>query len=64
MYNLLIALAIASVFFVLGMTVTGTLVAGFVPGILGLMIAYFILARRFVFNFFQIMRWFFILSGR
>jgi hypothetical protein len=46
MYNLLIALAIASAFFALGMIVAGTLVAGFVPGILALMVAYFILARR------------------
>jgi hypothetical protein len=46
MYNLLIALAIASAFFALGMIVAGTLVAGFVPGILALIVAYFILARR------------------
>lgn len=46
MYNLLISLGIATVLFVLGWVVAGTWVAGFVPAILGLGIAYFLLARR------------------
>ncbi len=46
MYNLLITLGIASAFFALGMVVAGTLVAGFVPGLIALVIAYFLLARR------------------
>ena len=46
MYNLLITLGIASAFFALGMVVAGTLVAGFVPGLIALVISYFLLARR------------------
>ena len=46
MYNLLIALGIAGDFFALGMVVAGTLAAGFVPGLIALLIAYFMLARR------------------
>ena len=46
MYNLLIALGISAVAFALGMTIAGTMVAGFVPGGIALLIAYFFLARR------------------
>jgi len=46
MYNLLISLGIAAAFFALGMFVAGTFTAGFVPGVIALIIAYFMLARR------------------
>ena len=46
MYNLIIALIIASAAFALGMSVAGSLIAGFVPGAIALLIAYFLLARR------------------
>lgn len=46
MYNLLIALAIAAVGYVLGLLIAGHWVAGFAPAILALFIAYFLLARR------------------
>ena len=46
MYNLIIALVIACTAFALGMSITGILVAGFVPGAIALLIAYFLLARR------------------
>lgn len=46
MYNLLIALGIATVLFVLGWAVGGSWVAGFIPALLGLGVAYFLLARR------------------
>jgi uncharacterized protein HemY len=46
MYNLIIALSIAAASFALGMTIAGTLVAGFVPASIGMLIAYFLLARR------------------
>ena len=46
MYNLIIALSIAAASFALGMTIAGTLVAGFVPASIAMLIAYFLLARR------------------
>lgn len=46
MYNLLISIGIAAVAFTLGSVVTGTFIAGFIPGILALGIAYVLLARR------------------
>lgn len=46
MYNLLIALAIGAVTFGLATVVAGTWVAGFVPALLGVGVAYFLLARR------------------
>ncbi len=46
MYNLLISLVIAALAFSLGMVVAGHWVAGFVPAVLALGIAYVILARR------------------
>ena len=46
MYNLIISLTIASVFFAIGMVTTGTTIAGVIPGSIGLLIAYFLLARR------------------
>jgi len=46
MYNLLIAIGISIVLFIVGSLVTGTLVAGFIPGSIGLAVTYVILARR------------------
>jgi len=46
MYNLAIALGIATVLFALGTVVGGTWIAGFIPALLALVIAYFLLARR------------------
>ena len=46
MYNLLIALAIATVIFVLGWSFTGTTIAGFIPASLALVITYVLMARR------------------
>ena len=46
MYNLLISLGIAALAFTLGVVVTGTFIAGFIPAILAVGIAYVLLARR------------------
>jgi len=46
MYNLIISLAIAAGCFAIGMVTTGTTVAGIIPGSIGLILAYFFLARR------------------
>jgi len=46
MYNLLIALGIATASFGLGQVVGGGAVAGIIPGIIGLVLSYFLLARR------------------
>jgi tetratricopeptide (TPR) repeat protein len=46
MYNLLISLAVALACFLLGQAVASSLVAGFIPAILGFTIAYFLLGRR------------------
>ncbi|MFT5680677.1 MAG: tetratricopeptide (TPR) repeat protein [Myxococcota bacterium] len=46
MYNLLISLAVASACFLIGWLVASSLIAGFVPAVLGFTIAYFLLGRR------------------
>ncbi len=46
MYNLLIACGIAALAFALGMVVGGHWIAGLLPAVLALLIAYFLLARR------------------
>ena len=46
MYNLIISISIAALFFTVGMVTTGTMVAGITPGSIALIIAYFLLARR------------------
>jgi hypothetical protein len=46
MINLLIAIGSASAAFILGMTVAAHWIAGFLPGLLVLVIVYFLLARR------------------
>lgn len=46
MYNLLIAIAIAAVAFALGTVTVGSWIAGVVPAVLALGIAWFLLARR------------------
>jgi uncharacterized protein HemY len=46
MYNLLIAIGVASLAFGLGFVVTGTPVAGILPGLIALGVAYIFLARR------------------
>jgi predicted Zn-dependent protease len=46
MYNLLIAISIGAALFGLGMGVAGTIVAGIIPALLGVIIAYILLARR------------------
>lgn len=46
MYNLLIAVSVAVVTFALGWGFAGTLVAGFIPGLLALVTIYVLLARR------------------
>jgi tetratricopeptide (TPR) repeat protein len=46
MYNLLIALAIAALAFLLGLLIGGHWIAGFAPALFAVFIAYFLLARR------------------
>ena len=46
MYNLLISLAITAACFLIGWVVTGSVVAGVIPGLLGFGIGYFMLGRR------------------
>ena len=46
MYNLLIALGIGAVFFVIGQVIAGAAVAGFIPGTIALVVASLFLARR------------------
>ena len=46
MYNLIISLTFAAAAFAVGVATTSTLVAGFIPGTIALLIAYFLLARR------------------
>ena len=46
MYNLLIALGIGAASFGLGQVIGGETVAGIIPGIIGLLVSYFLLARR------------------
>jgi hypothetical protein len=46
MYNLLISLGIAAACYALGAVVASSAVAGIIPAVLGLVVAYFILARR------------------
>ena len=55
MYNLLISLGIGAAAFVLGQVIGGAAIAGFIPGIIGLTISYFMLARRTGKAFQQIM---------
>ena len=46
MYNLAIAFGIGTVLFLVGALTTQTWIAGFIPGVLALIIAYIMLARR------------------
>ncbi len=46
MYNLLISLSFAAAAFAIGAATTSTFVAGFIPGLIALLISYFLLARR------------------
>jgi hypothetical protein len=46
MYNLLISLGIAAACYAIGAVVASSAVAGILPAVLGLVVAYFILARR------------------
>lgn len=46
MYNLLISIGVAAALFVVGWVVAGTVIAGVIPAIIGLGVAYFLLARR------------------
>ena len=55
MYNLLISLGIAAAAFVLGQVIAGAAIAGIIPGLIGLVISYFMLARRTGKAFQQIM---------
>ncbi len=46
MYNLLISLAVAAAFFLLGWLVAGGVIAGIIPATIGFIAAYFLLGRR------------------
>ena len=46
MYNIIISLVFATAAFAVGVATTSTMVAGFIPGSIALLISYFLLARR------------------